>query len=176
VSEPRTRALARGAAGVALAFATLAGVAALAGFSAGAPPADGALRLSLRTARARFELCRERTAEELAALSAHMRQARVCTEVAVDYRLEVAVDGATRVDRRISHRGVRRTRPLVAGELLRVTPGAHRVEVRFLPIDPPAGAADLPRPVFAGTLDFPRGRVRLLTLTDGGELRAAGGD
>ncbi|MBP1641766.1 MAG: hypothetical protein H6Q03_435 [Acidobacteria bacterium] len=163
---PDLRPLARGAAGLALALAVLAAISALAHLPVGAASPDGALRLSLRTARARVEICRERSAGELAALPAHMRQARTCEETAVDYRLEVAVDGRPRVDRRIVHRGLRRTRPLVVEELVLVAPGERRVEVRFLPVDPPPGAGELPRPAFAGTLRFDAGRVRVMALAD----------
>lgn len=171
---PDLRPLARGAAGLALALAVLAGISALAHLPVGAQSPDGALRLSLRTARARVEICRERSEAELAALPAHMRQARICEETAVDYRLEVAVDGRPRVDRRIVHRGLRRTRPLVVEELVLVAPGEHRVEVRFLPVDPPAEATALPRPSFDAAVTFGAGRVRLLALGEDGVLRLMG--
>lgn len=171
---PDARPFVRGAAGLVLALAALAGISALAHLPVGEASADGALRLSLRTAHARIETCRDLGAEELAALPAHMRRARICAETAVDYRLEVAVDGRPRVDRRIAHRGVRRTRPLVVGELVRVPPGEHRVEVRFLPVDPPPGAEALPRPTFDAPVAFRAGRVRVMALGEDGALRMLG--
>ena len=170
---PDLHPLARGAAGLALALAVLAGISALAHFPLGEASTDAALRVSLRTAHARVEICRERSAEELAALPAHMRQLRICEETAVDYRLEVAVDGRPRVNRRIAHRGLRRTRPLVVEELVLVPPGEHRVEVRFVPVDPPPGATALPRPSFDAAVILRAGRVRLLVLGEDGVLRLA---
>jgi hypothetical protein len=146
-------------------------IAAIAHLPVGEPAPGSALRLALRTAAARVEVCRDRTAAELAALPAHMRQVRVCTETAVDYRLTVALDGVSRLDRRVEHRGVRRTRPLAVDAELPVSAGHHRVEVDFLPIDPPAeAAATLPAPRFDAEVDFAAGRVVLLSLAPSGEL------
>jgi hypothetical protein len=169
------RTLLRGAAGAAVALGFVAAVAALAHLPLGDPPADGELLVALRTAQARVETCTERTPAELAALPAHMRQLRVCDEVAVDYRLRVAVDGAPQVDRRIAHRGLRRTRPLVTDDRVRVAPGPHRIEISWLPIDPPADARDLPRPTFDETIDFTAGRIELVVLDGAGRLRRAPG-
>lgn len=169
VSVPRVLA------GLALALAAMAGVTALAHLPVGAERSDAALRVALRTARARVEICRELTAAELAALPAHMRQPRTCAETAVDYRLSVTIDGAPRLDRRLAHRGVRRTRPLVAEEQLALPAGAHRVRVTFEPLDPPPGAEDLPRPAFDRSLEFAAGRVRLLAYDDDTGLHLDGG-
>lgn len=164
-----------GALRVAVPLALMGAIAAIAHLPVGEPAPGSALRLALRTAAARVEVCRDRTAAELAALPAHMRQPRVCTETAVDYRLTVAIDGAARLDRRVEHRGVRRTRPLAVDAELPLPAGRHRVTVDFLPIDPPAGAAaTLPAPRFDAEIDFAPGRVALLSLTAGGELEVVG--
>lgn len=156
-------------------LAMMSAVAAIAHLPVGEPASGSALRLALRTAAARVEVCRDRTAAELAALPAHMRQVRICTETAVDYRLTVAVDGAARLDRRVEHRGVRRTRPLAVDAELPVAAGRHRVTVDFLPIDPPAeAAATLPAPRFDAEVDFAAGRVVLLSLGAKGELGVLG--
>ena len=165
------------AARLALAATLLAAVGALAHVPLGEPDREGALRIDLRTQRAKVEICAERDAAELAALPAHMRQARDCRETAVDYRLRVSVDGVARVDRRLGHRGVRRNRPLVAGELVRLEPGARAVEVELAPI-PPEGAlgdaataiAALPTYRFAERLEIVAGRVEIVSL-EGATLR-----
>jgi hypothetical protein len=172
---PEKLPIARLLAGLALALAVMAAVSALAHLPVGAARSDAALRVALRTARARVEVCRDLTAAELAALPAHMRQPRTCAETAVDYRLTVSVDGAPRLERRLAHRGVRRTRPLVAEELLPLPAGAHRVRVTLEPLDPPPGAENLPRPVFDQSLEFAAGRIRLLAYDDDTGLRLDGG-
>lgn len=172
---PDPRAVLRALAGLAIALAAMGGISALAHLPVGAEPRGAALRLALRTARARIEVCRDRSAAELAALPAHMRQPRLCEETAVDYRLRLVLDGVVRADRRVTHSGIRRTRPLVVDELLPVAAGAHRLEVAFTPVDPPAaGAEALPRPTFEGTVDFPAGRIRLLALGADGALELRG--
>ncbi|GMU65113.1 MAG: hypothetical protein AMXMBFR36_13870 [Acidobacteriota bacterium] len=161
---------------VAVPLALMTAIAAIAHLPVGEPAPGSALRLALRTAAARVEVCRDRTEAELAALPAHMRQVRICTETAVDYRLTVAIDGARRLDRRIEHRGVRRTRPLTVDAELPVAAGRHRVALEFVPIDPPAeAAAKLPAPRFDAEVDFAVGRVVLLSLAPSGELGIVGG-
>ena len=119
-----------------VAAVVMAAIGAIAHLPLGAAPTASALRIALRTQHARVELCHEPTETELAGLPMHMRQKRICTETAIDFRLKIAVDGATRVDRLISHRGVRRNRPLVVDELLAVAPGTRRVAIEFTPIRP----------------------------------------
>jgi len=168
--------LLRAALRLALPLALMAVIATLAHLPVGAPPEGAALRLALRTAAARVEVCRDRSAQELAALPAHMRQVRVCEETAVDYRLRVAIDGAVRLDRRVTHRGVRRTRPLVVDVDLPVAPGERLLEVEFLPVDPPAEAvASLPAATFAARVDFAPGRIQLLALAADGRLQLPAG-
>lgn len=125
--------LAKWALGGVACAAILVGVALLSHLPMGQAEDDSELRLALRTAAARIEICRDLTAEELAALPAHQRAPRTCEESPVDYRLTVTIDGTQRIDQSIRHRGIRRTRPLAVDEVLRVEPGAHRVEVRFEP-------------------------------------------
>jgi hypothetical protein len=136
----------------------------------GQPPTDSGLRLSLRTALARIEVCRDRTAEELAALPAHMRQPRLCAETAINYRLRVLVDGQERLSRTVTHRGVRRTRPLVVDELLRLTPGDHDLAVTFQAAAQTAQSspnAALPDYALERRVLFEPGRIRLMRLEEG---------
>jgi len=150
---------------LAVAVAAMAGIGAIAHLPLGAEPQEGALRIALRTSLGQVEVCRDRTAVELEALPVHMRQPRVCEVRTVDYRLRVAIDGQTRVDRTVRHHGVRHNRPLVVDELLRVTPGAHQVDVRFEPVgDAGADAGELPRAIRGEDVAFAPGRIRLLTL------------
>ncbi len=173
---PEAARLLRLALRLAVPLALMAALSTLAHLPVGAPPEGAALRLALRTAAARVEICRDRTADELAALPAHMRQARVCEETAIDYRLRVAIDGDVVLDRRVTHRGVRRTRPLVVDVDLPVAPGGRLLEVEFLPVDPPADAAgSLPAATFAESVDFAPGRIRLLALEADGRLRLRAG-
>ncbi len=99
----------------------------------GEVPQEAYLRLALRTTEARVEICRDRTAEELEALPAHMRQPRVCDRHAVPYRLLVRLDGDTVLDRVLESRGARSDRPLVFDHQLAVDPGAATLAVTFAP-------------------------------------------
>ncbi len=66
------------------------------------------LRISWRARGERIEDCRRATAEELAALPAHMRQEVVCADPRVaPYRLRVAVDGRSLVDSAAPGSGIR---------------------------------------------------------------------
>ena len=158
----RARRVVAVAARVAIGALIVGGVGALAHLPLGAAPTDAALRVVLRTQQARIEICRERTADELARLPAHMRQARDCRETAVDYRLRVAIDGRTLIDRVVAHRGVRRNRPLFLDERMRVAPGRRRVEIEFAPIaggDLGDAARDLPRYRTDREITFEVGRI-----------------
>ncbi len=181
------------AAGAAAALAIVAGVALASRAEMGEPARGAELRLALRAARARLEICRQRTAEELARLPAHLRAPEDCDEVAIDYRLVVEIDGERRLDQVVSHRGVRRTRPLAVEEAVAIPPGRHGLEVTFLPVRPPelgetsanqpgeGHSGDswleafraLPAPRLVGQVDFRSGRAVLVTLADDGTLQMA---
>ena len=97
MSSPRRPAsLARYAVQLAVALGFLLGVEALAHLPLGRPAQGAAIRLAVRTAAGRIEICRDAPAEELAKLPVHMRQPRICAEQPVAYRLTLSVDGATR--------------------------------------------------------------------------------
>jgi len=155
---------------LAFAAALVAAVGALAHLPLGEAPLDGVVRVALRTLRAKVVLCTERSAAELAALPAHMRQARDCRETAIDYRLSVAVDGVARVDRVVAHRGVRRNRPLIVDEQVHLPPGARTVEIEFAPVVPDGFAGDvseLPLYRLGGRVEVAPGRIAVATLSDG---------
>jgi hypothetical protein len=153
---------------VAVAVLAVAGVGAVAHLPLGEAPVAGALRVALRTSLGQVEVCRDRSEEELAAFAAHMRQRRICEITTVDYRLRVLLDGRELLDRAVVHHGVRHNRPLVVDALLPVTPGEHRIEVRFEPTASTVdGAGELPHALYEGVVDFASGRIRLLTLDAG---------
>lgn len=167
---PDARSVGLSALRLAVAVAAMAGVGAVAHLPLGAPPRDAALRIALRTSLGQSEVCRDRTAAELAALPAHMRQPRICEVTTVDYRLRVEIDGRALVERAVHHRGVRHNRPLVVDELLRVEPGSHHVSIRFEPADPAvAGASELPRAAHDASIVFVAGRIRRLSLDPGAD-------
>lgn len=176
--EPRALSLALAALRIAVAMLLVAGVGWIAHLPLGEPAAGAALRVALRTPLAQVEICRDRPAEELAALPVHMRQPRLCEVTAIDYRLRVTVDGRTVVDRLLAHRGVRKNRPLVADETISAVPGVHRVVVRFEPesaIPPGADAPPLVTALFDSDVELVAGRVRLLALAgDGASFRLGG--
>ncbi len=90
------------------------------------------LRISWRARGERIEDCRRATAEELAALPAHMRQEVVCADPRVaPYRLRVAVDGRSLVDSAAPGSGIPGDRPIYVYREFGVAPGARRIEVRF---------------------------------------------
>lgn len=163
------RRLALAALRLAVAVGLMAAIGVVAHLPLGRPAQDAGLRLALRADRAKIEICRDRSAEELAALPAHMRQARICQETAVDYRLRVVIDDRQRLERTVRHRGVRRNRPLIADELLRLEAGRHRVVIDFSPAleeASPAEGSALPSYRLAETIDFPRGRIRIASLVE----------
>ena len=171
----------RGAAGVALAALFAAGLAALASRPLGSEPTGAAVRLALRTARAHVEVCRDRTADELAALPAHMRQPRVCEDHRPDYRLELIADGVPLWTERVEPPGMRRDRPLTVDALVPVMPGRRELVVAFTP-EPAAGASALPAgspapPAWrlACVAELLPGRI-LLVVVDGDTMRVAGGE
>ncbi len=153
--------------GVSLALVKAIG--AIAHLPLGDPPTGAALRIALRIHQARIEVCRDNSPEELARLPVHMRQARVCRETPIDYRLRVAVDGEPVVDRMIRHRGVRRNRPLTVDERVAVSPGLREVTIDLTPQLPTetVDISELPVLQFAEEIQFERGRIRIVTLEDG---------
>lgn len=108
-------------------------VAALGQIPFGKTPEEAYLRLALRTTEAQVEICRDRTAEELDALPAHMRQPRVCDRHAIAYRLRVDLDGDTVLDEILEPRGARGDQPLVFDRRIAVEPGEVHLGVSFVP-------------------------------------------
>ena len=92
---------------------------------------DGLFRMSWRLQGIRIEECRTLSAEEIAALPAHMRRAEDCTGRFADYELEVRIDGAMALTDTIAPAGARRDRPLYVLRDLPLDAGSHEIEVSF---------------------------------------------
>jgi hypothetical protein len=171
--------LARWGARAVVAGLLLWAVAALAHLPLGRVPEEAWLRLDVRTGAGRFEVCRDRTPEELAALPQHMRQPRACEVLVLSYRLQVEVDGERVLARTLAPRGVRHNRPLVADEVLALAPGERRLRVRFAPEGgsealPDEVRAVVPDLTFDERVAFTAGRITVLAL-DGAGWRLLGG-
>lgn len=89
------------------------------------------LRLSWRAIPERIETCRERTAEELAARPAHMRQPLECTGRAATYALTVAIGDASADSIVVEGGGARGDRPLFVLRRYPLEAGPRRVVVEF---------------------------------------------
>ncbi len=124
---------ARRIAGLALAAAALAATTVLSQWPWQAEQGGRSLlRISWRARGERIEDCRRATAEELAALPAHMRQEVVCADPRVaPYRLRGAVDGRSLVDSTAPGSGIPGDRPIYVYREFEVAPGARRIEVLF---------------------------------------------
>ncbi len=96
------------------------------------------VRLAWRARGERVRDCRRLSPEELAKLPLHMRQEEVCEGRVLPYRLVVALDSVTLVDRLVHGAGAREDRPLYVFQDLIVEPGIHRISVRFT-LETPSG-------------------------------------
>lgn len=94
---------------------------------------DALIRLSWRAAGERVEECRIPSEEELAALPPHMRRAEICEGRLAPFRLSVSIDGSAVFEDLIRPAGTRRDRPVYVLQEFPVSPGRHRLEVRFAP-------------------------------------------
>jgi hypothetical protein len=93
---------------------------------------DAMLRLSWRSRGERIEHCRQLTAEEQENLPTHMRQREICEGKNALYRLTVEVDGVEVLDQVARGSGTRQRRPIFVFRETRLTPGRHRIQVRFV--------------------------------------------
>ena len=110
-------------------------------------PGGAVLRLAWSARPERIEQCQAQSAEELARLPPHMRQAVVCEGVAAHYRLTATVDGRVLADRLVTAGGLRHDRRLYVLEEIPIAAGEAAVDVRFERIDSqPQTAAPSPSP------------------------------
>jgi hypothetical protein len=128
---------------------------------------SGLIRLSWRAVGRRVEACREPSAEELAALPAHMRQTSICEARLAPFRLSVKIDGEAVRDRLIEPSGARGDRPAYVHEEFPASPGEHRLWVRFT-AELPAGAPAEPPETLDATARVEAGRIVLVTRSDAG--------
>ncbi len=150
-----------------VALGLLLAIEALAHLPLGAPAAGAAVRLAIRTAAGKIEICRDVAPDELARLPIHMRQPRICDEHPVAYRVTLQLDGEVLRAVRAERRGMRGDRPLVIDELVAVPAGRHTLGVRLEPEVPPdtpaTVAAGLPQGALERALELPAGRIALVT-------------
>jgi hypothetical protein len=95
------------------------------------PGAGGLLRLSWRFRGERIENCRQRTQAELDALPVHMRTPEVCDGRNAAYELIVQVDDQKADTMEVKPGGARGDRPVFVLRDVPLSPGPHRVRVRF---------------------------------------------
>jgi len=142
------------------------------------------LRIALRTVQSNARICIDRTAEELEALPLHMRQARVCEDVAPAYRLRIAIDGAEVLDETFQPGGLRGDRPLTVDRQLALPPGSAQLDIRFSPEADvllaealARASATLPSYRLERSVELIPDRILLVTLDDAtGQLEIYGGD
>jgi hypothetical protein len=87
------------------------------------------LRLSMLHAGAPLHDCRERTAEELAKLPAHMRTALDCPRERSPVHVRVALDGHVVIDESFPASGLAHDGAAAAYRRLAIPAGAHRLSV-----------------------------------------------
>ena len=137
-------------------------------------PTTGALLgIAVRTMAGTVQDCRALSEAEMAALPQHMRRKEICETRAAQYRLEVRVDGETRLDRIYSPAGIHGDRPITVDERIGVTAGSHAVTIHFAPADP-ATTDQLPVFTFEQDVELTEGRIRVARLegtTGGFEIR-----
>jgi len=125
---------------------------------------DALLRLSWRMRPERNELCRERSAEELAALPVHMRAPRVCETHSVPYQLILQIGDGAPDTTVVLAAGARHDRPIYVLRDSLLAPGARRVRVTFERVD-----TSHPAPmILDDTIRFERGHIELITISSDG--------
>ncbi|MBI2795816.1 MAG: hypothetical protein HYX65_03820 [Gemmatimonadetes bacterium] len=89
------------------------------------------LRLSWSARPERIEVCRTRSAEEIAKMPEHMRQRTECEGRFASYALRVTVDGQVAGEAEVRGAGLRHDRPIYLLREFPMPAGAHRVRVSF---------------------------------------------
>ncbi len=108
---------------------------------------EARVRLTWRIRGEQTGGCRTPTAGELERLPPHMRNPDACVGPVPPFHLEVAVDGRTVVGDTIRPAGARGDRPVYVFRDVAVSPGTHRIRVRFEQEEAPgAGREDDDRP------------------------------
>lgn len=92
-------------------------------------PQQALLRLSMLHPGVPLADCRQRSAEELAKLPAHMRTAQDCPRERSPLRVRVALDDRTIVDESFAPSGLSRDGAAAAYRRIAIPAGAHRIRV-----------------------------------------------
>ncbi len=150
----------------------LAGVVVAGQIPFGKPSDKAVARLALRTVHTRLEVCRDRTAEELATLPTHMRQPRVCEGISPTYRLVLEVDGREVLTAEADAGGARGDRPLIVDEEVEVDPGYRQLRVSMAPVQTNAALdeassaawAEIPRYGLEQSVELTAGHITLVVL------------
>lgn len=114
-----------------VAVGALAALGALSRMPYGRAPEDGLLRLSWRFRGQRVEECRALTEAERSSLPLHMQRERICEGRVLPYRLRLWVDDRLIEDRPVSAAGAKQDRPIYLFREMPLSPGPHRLLVRF---------------------------------------------
>lgn len=101
------------------------------------PPDTALVKVSLQHAGQRKEVCRERSAEELAKLAPNMRVASVCPRERVPVSVQIELDGKTIVDVSVPPSGLAKDLSSTLYRRVNVPAGEHRVVAKLG--DTPAG-------------------------------------
>jgi hypothetical protein len=94
------------------------------------PPGAALLRLSMTIPGALLGECRARSPQELERLAPNMRDPNPCPRERASVRVQLEVDGATRVDAALAPRGVARDGEAALYRRILVPAGAHRIAAR----------------------------------------------
>lgn len=162
------RAAVGAAVAVALALGISAGSRVPVNFSS---PDDALLRLSWRMRGVTAEECRTLSQEELERLPVHMRNPRACIGVIAPYALTLSVDGVVLAADTVRPPGARGDRPLNVLREFALTPGVHRVALRFqavLPDGVEVPAEGIRELAWEGPLRLSGRDVALVTLDEAG--------
>lgn len=92
---------------------------------------DAQLRLSWSVRPERIEVCRSRSADEIARMPEHMRQRTECEGRSASYALRVVVDERVAGESDERGAGLRHDRPIFLLREYSVPAGTHRVRVTF---------------------------------------------
>jgi hypothetical protein len=126
---------------------------------------DGTLRLSWRLRGEKLENCRPRTQAELDALPVHMRTPEICEGRLLTYRLVLQLDDEAPDTVEARPQGAKGDRPVYVLQQRRLTPGAHRVRVRFEALGGSSAPLLLDTVIHASA-----GAIELVTLDDAGRF------
>jgi hypothetical protein len=108
----------------------------------GATADQAMIRLVFGVRAEQLEQCRRVSAEELAKLPPHMRQAVICEGQSAHYRLQVRVDEASVFNAELTGGGIRHDRPIHALREIAVAPGRRHLRVEWRRIEPADSAAE----------------------------------